>query len=172
LSAALDLADRGAPRTVRRPMHEADLDRVIAIEHDIYPFPWTRTNFADSIAHGYDAWIVESAPGTPGAGETLGYAVLMWVLDETHLLNLSIAAAFHRRGLGGRLLEALIAECRGRGATSMLLEVRPSNEPALALYRKAGFYQIGVRRGYYPAAGSSREDAIVMNRRIDRFAAP
>lgn len=143
----------GAPCVV--PMSAADLDWVGAREAELHAFPWTRGNFEDSLAAGHGAWVMrlDTRP--------LGYAIMMMVLDEAHLLNLSIARQVQGQGYGRVLLDRLCAEARAGGATQLFLEVRPSNEAALALYRKAGFEQIGRRRGYYPAR-EGREDAIVM----------
>lgn len=145
-------------------MRRADLDTVVAIERQVYPFPWTRGNFADSLAAGYDAWVFEAADA-PSAGP-LGYAVTMWIPDEAHLLNLSVTADMQGRGIGRAMLEWLMSDAARRGARGMMLEVRPSNERAISLYRSAGFEQIGVRRRYYPAADESREDACVLFRRL------
>ncbi|MGE0311568.1 MAG: ribosomal protein S18-alanine N-acetyltransferase [Lautropia sp.] len=156
-----------------RPMTHADLDRVIATEVEIYPFPWSRANFDDSLVAGHEGWLVEAptddaAQAAPDdaarAAQLVGYAMLMWALDEVHLLNLSIAARWQGRGRGRSLLEWLCAHTAARGAASMLLEVRPSNPPALRLYESAGFDRIGLRRGYYPSFDGRREDAIVMRR--------
>ena len=70
---------------------------------------------------------------------------------EAHLLNLSIAAAWQRRGHGSALLAEAMRLARGRGAASMFLEVRPSNRPGQALYERIGFRKLALRRGYYPA---------------------
>lgn len=150
----------GGPALHTRRMTLEDLDAVMAIETDVYPFPWTRGNFADSIASGYDAWLFED-------GQALaGYAVVMWLPDEVHLLNISIARARQGCGLGRAALRALCADAARRGARSMLLEVRPSNAPARALYASEGFAAVGVRKRYYPAAGGEREDALVLIREI------
>jgi ribosomal-protein-alanine N-acetyltransferase len=85
----------------------------------------------------------------------------MLVLDEAHLLNLSVASNAHRLGYGWRMLEFMAQLARDHGARNMMLEVRPSNTPAQRLYRRYGFERIGVRRGYYPSHGG-REDALVM----------
>ncbi|MCO5108262.1 MAG: ribosomal protein S18-alanine N-acetyltransferase [Burkholderiaceae bacterium] len=155
-----------APRPAlrARPMRADDLDAVTAIENAIYPFPWTRGNFADSLKAGYDAWVFESAEAP--ARELLGYAVVMWIPDEVHLLNLSVAGAWQRRGVGRAMLEWLMRDAARRGARAMMLEVRPSNEPAIVLYRSAGFGQIGLRKRYYPAPDGGREDARVLLRRL------
>lgn len=148
-----------------RPMRSTDLGRVMAIETAIYPFPWTHGNFSDSLKAGYDAWVFQARaePGEP----IVGYAVVMWAPDEVHLLNISVAAERQRAGNGRRILEWLCLDAASRGAHSMLLEVRPSNAPALALYTSSGFERIGLRRGYYPAAEGTREDALVLRRVFD-----
>lgn len=138
-----------------RRMIAADLDAVMAIETVVYPHPWTRGNFRDSLAEDYHCWILEIA------GETAGYAVGAVAAGEAHLLNLSIATAWQRRGYGGGMLGFLIRFARYCGAARMYLEVRPSNAAGLALYASAGFREIGRRRGYYPDGGKP-EDAVVM----------
>jgi ribosomal-protein-alanine N-acetyltransferase len=132
-----------------------DIDDILAIETRVYPFPWTRGNFVDSIAAGYCMW------GCRIDGELVGYCVLMLAVDEAHLLNISVAEKRQRMGFGASLLDHAMLVARRAGASSLLLEVRPSNEKALALYRHFGFQQIGVRRAYY-AAEQGREDALVL----------
>jgi [ribosomal protein S18]-alanine N-acetyltransferase len=149
MSARLDMLPR------YRRMTAADLDAVVAIEEAIYPHPWTRGNFTDSLQAGYHCWIVERG------GTVSGYTVVMIAAGEAHLLNLSVAATWQRRGMGRELLNFVLKLARDYGAGRILLEVRPSNVAAIALYAQAGFAEIAVRRGYYPA-GASREDAVVM----------
>jgi len=149
MSAQLDLIPR------YRRMVAEDLDAIVVIEGAIYPHPWTRGNFADSLDAGYHCWVVECA------GEMAGYTVVMIAAGEAHLLNLSVAAPWQRRGIGRQALGFVAGLARDYGATKILLEVRPSNTAAIALYAAAGFTEIAVRRGYYPA-GDGREDAVVM----------
>ncbi len=80
---------------------------------------------------------------------------------EAHLLNLSVAGAWQRRGFGRMLLEHFVRVARASDAAQLFLEVRPSNDAARRLYREFGFREITLRRGYYPA-GHGREDAILM----------
>jgi ribosomal-protein-alanine N-acetyltransferase len=155
MSAQLDLMPR------YRRMTAADLGAVIAIEDTIYPHPWTRGNFRDSLAAGYDCWVVECG------GELAGYAVVMVAAGEAHLLNLSVAAPWQRRGIGREALNFVMKLARDCGAEKVLLEVRPSNAAAIALYASAGFAEIAKRRSYYPA-GDSREDAIVLELALDK----
>jgi len=142
-------------------MARADLAQVARIEERIFPFPWSFGNFADSLAAGYDGWVFE-AQLEPR--DLLGYAIVMWLPDEVHLLNLSVDAAMQGRGLGAQMLDWLMQDASRRGARSILLEVRPSNTPALRLYERKGFARVGLRRRYYPSHDGGREDAIVMTR--------
>jgi ribosomal-protein-alanine acetyltransferase len=144
------------PLQIRR-MSLQDLDEVMRIERAVYPFPWSRGNFSDSLRAGHDAWRFDD-----DSGRMIGYAVLMWAPDEVHLLNLSVDQPFQGRGLGERLLRWLADDAHRRGAPSLLLEVRPSNPVALRLYERVGMQRIGLRRGYYPSTDRRREDAVVM----------
>jgi ribosomal-protein-alanine N-acetyltransferase len=149
MSAVLDIVPR------YRRMAKQDLDAVLAIENAVYPHPWTRGNFRDSLDAGYHCWILE-------CGDAIaGYSVVMIVAGEAHLLNLSIAAGWQRRGLGSELLHFIKKLARDYAAERILLEVRPSNVAGRALYASAGFKEIGRRRDYYPD-GAQREDALVL----------
>jgi [ribosomal protein S18]-alanine N-acetyltransferase len=139
-----------------RPLSSADLSQVMQIEADVYPFPWTRGNFEDALRAGYTAWALFDAAQT-----MIAYAVAMLAVDEAHLLNLSVARPYQRRGYGWKTLDWMAQCTRDYGAHSLLLEVRPTNEAAIRLYLRYGFDRIGVRPGYYPAVGG-REDALVM----------
>ncbi|HEX9451745.1 MAG TPA: ribosomal protein S18-alanine N-acetyltransferase [Burkholderiales bacterium] len=138
-----------------RPMRTADLDRVMEIEPALYSHPWTRGNFDDSLTAGYSCWVVECN------GAVAGYGVLMIGVREAHLLNLSVAVGWQRRGFGRMLLEHFMRVARASDAAQLFLEVRPSNVAARRLYVEFGFREITVRRGYYPS-GRGREDAILM----------
>jgi [ribosomal protein S18]-alanine N-acetyltransferase len=139
-----------------RDLHVQDLVRLLPIERALYEFPWTEGNFRDAITAGYYASVLEFDR------YLVGYRVMMVGVGEAHLLNLSVAADWQRRGFARQLLLASIHEARGAGAATMFLEVRPSNGAAIALYADVGFRQVGLRKGYYPAAGG-REDARVLS---------
>lgn len=140
-------------------MREADLDEVLAIENAVYSHPWTRVNFTDSLRSAYPCrtWRL--------GAELLGYFVLMAAAGEAHLLNLSVAAGWQRRGHGTTLLGEALRVGRDCGARQIFLEVRPSNRPGQALYERFGFRKIAQRRNYYPAQGG-REDALVLSRAL------
>jgi len=141
----------------REPLTVVDLGAVLAIENAAYEFPWTRGNFIDALAAGNHAQGLRDAAGTLCA-----YCVAMAGVQEMHLLNLTVAPPYQHRGLARLMLDALVAASGAADARWLWLEVRESNQRAQAVYRRYGFEPIGVRRGYYPAAGGQREDAIVM----------
>lgn len=144
------------------PMTVKQLDAVLAVELQAYPFPWTRGNFIDSLAAGYPSQVLYGAQG-----ELLGYFVAMEGVDELHLLNITVAPAAQGQGHARFMLDELCALARSRHANTIWLEVRESNLHARAIYKHCGFAHIGLRRGYYPAArsthASGREDAVVMS---------
>lgn len=146
------------------PMTVLHLDAVLAVENQAYPVPWTRGNFIDSIASGYEAWLLFDAQRL-----LLGYFVAMDGVDEMHLLNLTVAPDRQGQGLGRALLDRLVSLCRARGALALWLEVRVSNDRARGLYERYGFEPIRVRKGYYPQPPgvAGREDAAVMSLKVE-----
>ncbi|CAB3677069.1 tRNA (adenosine(37)-N6)-threonylcarbamoyltransferase complex dimerization subunit type 1 TsaB [Achromobacter pestifer] len=145
---------------VPQPLTEADLDEVVALEAHVQAFPWTRGNFADALAAGYGAWVLRRD------GKVAGFCILMFAPDVAHLLVIAVDKHLHRQGLGGVLLDWCEQQARQRGLEGVLLEVRPSNASAVSFYQHHGYLQIGVRRGYYPAAKGAREDALVLQKRF------
>jgi tRNA threonylcarbamoyladenosine biosynthesis protein TsaB len=141
-----------------------DLDAVMAIEQSAYPFPWTIGNFRDSLTAGYRLRLLQEH------GALIGYVVWMPVLQEAHLLNITLAPSRQGHGLGAWMMRSIMDQMRAEGMQQILLEVRPSNQRALALYRRLGFTQVGIRKGYYPnsaTASVTREDAVVMRRNLE-----
>lgn len=136
-------------------MTSLDLDAVMAIELDAYPFPWTRGIFEDCLRAGYRAWV--AAQGAM----ICGYGLLSAAAGEAHVLNVCVAASERRRGIGRRLLDRLLDDARCMGGERVFLEVRPSNAEAVSLYTNYGFHLITRRPDYYPSQ-KGREDALVM----------
>ncbi len=139
------------------------LDVLMPIEAAAYDFPWSRGNFIDSLGSGYPAFVLHDAQAA-----VLGYFVAMVGVDEWHLLNITVAPAHQGQGHSRFLLDHVVGLCRAQGAAMLWLEVRRSNARAQAIYRRYGFTEIGVRRGYYPANPhpQGREDAIVMRMQL------
>ncbi len=136
------------------PMTEADLDAVLAIETVSYPLPWSRTHFLDELGspHAFPLVALDQD------GKLVGYICPMLVIDEGHILNVSVDPARRGKGIGRLLVEKVLAECRDGGAEFVSLEVRPSNVDAIALYKGMGFVETGRRKRYY----ENGEDALLM----------
>lgn len=150
------LASDAAPVPVSlRPMREDDLVAVQAVEERAYEFPWTLGIFRDCLRADYPAWVLEEG------GVIIGYVLMSVAAGEAHILNVCVAPEHQGRGLGRKLVRAILHVARGCGAERVFLEVRPSNVGAIALYHDEGFNEIGRRPRYYPAR-DGREDAIVM----------
>lgn len=139
-----------------RTMTNSDLDNVIAVEKKAYPHPWTLGIFRDCLRVGYHAWVMTLD------GDVIGYGIVMLSPGEAHILNICIDPDYQRKGLGRYLLNHLIKQSNQTDVDMILLEVRRSNENAQQLYQSEGFHELGVRRGYYPAANNNREDAIIL----------
>ncbi|WP_137820581.1 ribosomal protein S18-alanine N-acetyltransferase [Pseudomonas sp. 2FG] len=137
-----------------RPMTEADLDAVLQIECAAFSHPWTRGIFEDGLK-SYDCWLMFEGE------QQVGHGVINVIIDEAHLLNITVAPQSQGRGFGLLLLERLMQRACELKAGECFLEVRASNQAAYRLYERYGFNEIGRRRDYYPAAGG-REDALVM----------
>lgn len=139
-----------------RDMQESDLDAVMAIEVQAYPYPWTRGIFSDCLSHNYHCLVYED-----DAGDVIAYAVISVAVEEMHLLNLTVNPARQGEGLGKRLLQTLEMIGKGLSAKTSFLEVRPSNGVALKLYLNHGYNEVGLRKNYYPA-DKGREHAVIM----------
>ena len=137
-----------------------DLDAVIAMEQSVYGHPWTVGNFKDALASGYAAQRLL-------AGNTLiGYFVAMKVIDEVHLLNITVSLDYRSQGWAQMMLDALALWARGQGCEWLWLEVRESNHRAIHVYRSHGFKQVGLRKDYYPVGRGQREAALVMSQKL------
>lgn len=137
----------------------ADLDELMPIERQVYSHPWTPGNFADALAAGYPGWVLRHQQAL------VAYCLVMEVPDEIHVLNVSVARAWQGRGLARRLLAHVEHHAKARGCSSVLLEVRVSNQRARQLYASLAYHPIGLRRGYYPSV-LGREDAVVMRKLV------
>lgn len=150
------------------PIGPAEVDTLLAIESSAYEFPWSRGNFIDSLNAGYLA-----RKRVDAAGQWLGYFIAMPGVQELHLLNLTVAPAHQRQGHARAMLDRLVEEGVSLGAQRVWLEVRVSNVRAQQIYRRYGFREIGMRRGYYPGGALGRENALVMSLDLSgRVAAP
>ena len=137
-----------------------NLEAVMQVEQRAYAHPWSRANFIDTLASGYQAQVL-------WAGEVvLGYFVAMKGVDEVHLLNITVAPEHQGHGWARLMLEALAIWARGQAAEFLWLEVRVGNLRALKVYEAHGYQRMGQRKNYYPSAHGQREDAVVMSLRL------
>jgi [ribosomal protein S18]-alanine N-acetyltransferase len=163
-------------------MVPADLVDVIALEHEVFPDdPWSPEMFADEVVQPPESrlyLIAEADGGVVGreiasgreaaSGSAMaGYAGLMFVPGGTQadVLTIAVRQSYWGRGIGSALLDALITAARDRGCAEVFLEVRADNPRAHGLYRRRGFADIGIRRGYYQPSGA---DAITMRKDLRR----
>ena len=136
-----------------RPMVTSDLPQVVQLEHDIFPDPWSRRSFAESLIETQvESWVVEIQ------NRIIGYMIALWVSDETHILNLAVEVEYRRRGIATQMLTALEDFASRQGCSHFWLEVRSSNVAAQKFYDKHGFKPLGHRKHYY----RNGEDALIM----------
>lgn len=136
-------------------MTPGDVPAVAAVERASYPFPWSEGIFRDCLRVGYLCRVADLD------GEIVAYGVVAMGAGEAHILNLCVRGDLRGRNIGRQMLMLLIERSRQAGMEAVLLEVRPSNPHAIALYQSVGFGQVGLRKGYYQAA-DGREDALVL----------
>lgn len=150
----------GAPADAElRPIRPADLPQVLEIERRSFSIPWTERAFRHLMGRR-DAGILVADAGREGA---VGYAAWWTAGDEAELGDLAVRVDRRRRGIGRALVEGVARTARGRGATSLFLQVRAGNEAARALYLDAGFREVGRRKRYYRIP---TEDAVVLARSL------
>jgi [ribosomal protein S18]-alanine N-acetyltransferase len=147
----------GVPEILIRDMDFDDVAAVAELEQQSYTFPWSDAIFRDCLRARYYCCVIELDH------VRIGYGIMSTGAGEAHVLNLCVAPLYRCRGIGGQLLAHLIEFAKGLKVMDMFLEVRPSNPAAIRLYQSHGFAQIGIRRGYYQAAGG-REDAVVLRK--------
>lgn len=139
-----------ALRVRLEPMRPADVDAVAAIEAGWQSRPWSPEVFRAELGRDDRAYVVAH---DPAGGAVVGYGGITVAAGEAHVMTIAVAPSHRRRGVGRRLLVALVRAARERDATGVTLEVRESNDAALRLYEQVGFVSSGVRPGYYSDTG-------------------
>ncbi len=146
-----------------RPMQHIDIDKVYEIEVMAHRAPWGRGILSDCVTVGYDCRLLEV--GDESSLELASYIICRYHDSVCHILNLCVLPKLQQKGLGQMLLQDVLNFPADKRTKCFVLEVRPSNIPALQLYYKLGFQQIGIKPGYY-IDGESIEDAIVLEKVI------
>ena len=142
-----------------RRMQLADLPDVLRNERQGYTHPWTEGIFRDCLRNGQECWLLMSS------GQNVGHGILSVAAGESHLLNVCVHPDFQGHGFGRILVEHILERARAGKASTIFLEVRPSNVAACELYDKLGFNEVGIRENYYPSK-VGREDALVLAKEL------
>ena len=143
-------------------MEALDLDDVMAIEQMAFSAPWTKEMFYSEF---FDNLLSFSFVAKNGE-EVVGYLFAWEVSGEFHLMNVAVAPKWQRKGIGEALIKKMFDVGRERAIGTILLEVRTSNAPAIALYRKLHFLKVGVRKNYYH---SPKEDGLILRHDYSPF---
>ena len=147
------------PQYSLRSMQLTDIVQVAAIERQVEYHPWSERQFQESLEVGQRCTVLVDDE------KVIGFCILQPVLDEANLLLMAIDPAYQGQGYGLALLDGSL-ERLGERCVMVFLEVRASNTPAISLYQKVGFHQMGIRKNYYPAdravIASGKEDAVLM----------
>ena len=141
-----------------RTMESADVKAIAELEKVCFSDPWSENSIASELDNRLSYWLVAEEQG-----RVVGYVGSQSVLDGADMMNLAVAPEFRRQGIGEKLVNALVSYLQQRGILVLLLEVRVSNAPAIALYERLGFEQVGRRPRYYH---NPREDALIMRKEL------
>ena len=137
-------------------MTEAHVAQVAALEALCFSDPWSERSVSSELANPLSCWLVAVD------GETVaGYVGSQTVLDETDMMNIAVHPDYRRQGIAAALVDALVDKLKDKGSRCLTLEVRQSNLPAITLYEKLGFAQIGLRKNYYR---NPRENALILRK--------
>ena len=139
---------------------ETDADQILKIENRSFSRAWRRSAFIEELSRSDSFSYGVNCTDSPIDRSIIAYICYRIVCDEMHLLKIAVAPEWRSRGIGTWLLNECMKKEAARGIDQILLEVRPSNRPALAMYGRMGFWQIGKRPKYYP---DTREDALVLS---------
>ena len=142
-----------------RPMQASDLREVYRLEAMSQPVPWPLWCFRGLLRKGASCWVMETDK------EIIGFGIVSFVKDWAHIMNMCVAPGYRRRGLGRRIMLQLLHVARQRHCKKAFLEVRPTNRPAIVLYRKLGFRTKQIRKNYY-LTPTGRQNGLVMARPV------
>lgn len=135
-----------------RPEH---LDDILLMEQQCFSVPWTRNQLAAQMSDSMYIFLAAEDE----SGRAVGYVGLMYVLDEGYISNVAVSPSRRREGIADMLLTELYARAKAKKLSFLTLEVRESNAPAQSLYKKHGYTEVGMRKGYYSLP---KEDAVLM----------
>ena len=139
-----------------RTMELQDVPQIAELEKVCFSDPWSEKSIVSELDNPLSCWLVAVS-----GEQVVGYVGSQTVLDGSDMMNIAVSPDFRRKGIAESLIEALISFLHERGSRCLILEVRASNVPAIALYEKLGFLEIGRRRNYYR---NPKEDALILRK--------
>ena len=139
--------------TEMKPEHVA---QVADLEKLCFADPWSEMSIASELENIWSYWLVAVC-----GEQVVGYIGSQSSIDESDVMNVAVHPDWRRRGIAEKLMIDLISALKNRGSHALLLEVRASNSPAIALYEKMGFQQVGLRKNYYR---NPKEDALILRK--------
>ena len=137
-------------------MDQTHVSQIAELERICFSDPWSVSAFEYELKNPLSVWLV-AAEGD----QVAGYVGSQTVIDESDMMNIAVAPAYRRQGIAEKLISMLIVQLKERGSNSLTLEVRASNIPAIGLYQKLGFSQVGRRPNYYR---NPKEDALILRK--------
>ncbi len=137
-------------------MSEKFVPAVAELERNCFSMPWSERSIAGELVNPLALWLVAVEDG-----KLVGYIGSQAVMDEADVMNVAVDMNYRRRGIGEALVKELVALLKKSGIRCLTLEVRAGNEPAVTLYEKLGFVQVGRRPGYYQ---KPKEDALILRK--------
>ena len=140
-------------------MNAAHVPQVAELERICFADPWSEKSVASELDNKWALWLVALEGDT-----VVGYIGSQTAVDETDVMNVAVHPDHRRQGIAEALIEKLVLELKARGSHALMLEVRASNAPAIALYEKLGFLQVGLRKNYYR---NPKEDALILRKEWD-----
>ena len=140
-------------------MKAEHVPQVAALEKLCFADPWSEMSIASELQSIWSYWVVAIDDE-----QLVGYIGSQSSIDETDIMNVAVHPDWRRRGIAEKLITCLIEELKKRGSHALMLEVRASNAPAIALYEKLGFQQVGRRKNYYR---NPKEDALILRKEWD-----
>ena len=141
-------------------MKECHVSAVAALEKICFSDPWSENSVSSELKNKLALWLVAEENGT-----VAGYIGSQTCGEESDVMNVAVHPDFRRRGIAEALVNALVEELKAIGSHCLTLEVRASNVPAIALYEKMGFSEIGRRKNYYR---NPREDALILRKEWEK----
>jgi ribosomal-protein-alanine N-acetyltransferase len=144
------------------PLGAVDSPAISAIHQEDFVRPWTDGEFASLLGQDTVFGYAAREAGRGGSAP-IGFVLARLAAGEGEILTVAVARSHRRQGLGWRLMDAVLRELHGQRAEALFLEVDEGNAPAIALYRRLGFFEVGKRPGYYETS-QGRKGALVMRR--------